>query len=148
MGGADTPEKVAQVPPRFGRTPATIASSRWAESVTSAPADTQASAQAAAPVAADDSALNAVVSLGLHTVLALPGVTATVRRWRYRGHPRVEFVIVGVPTDQAGSELRDRLLRLRAHVLYEFVTRGMHVFSTERNHDPAHPRMSLVDRLK
>jgi len=96
----------------------------------------------------DDEALNEVISLGLHTVLSLPGVTATVRRWRYRGHPRVEFVIVGVPTDQAGFELRDRLLRLRAQVLAEFLNRGMHVFSTERNHDARHPRMTLIDRLK
>lgn len=100
-----------------------------------------------APAVADE-ALNEVVSLGLHRVLTLPGVTATLRRWRYRGQPRVEFVIVGVPTDQAGAELRDRLLRLRAHVLAEFVRRGMHVFSTERNHDATYPRMTLVDRLK
>jgi len=101
-----------------------------------------------APIVADDESLNELVSLGLHRILSLPGITATVRRWRYRGQPRVEFVMVGVPTDQAGAELRDRLLRLRAQVLSEFVTRGMHVFSTERNHDARHPRMTLVDRLK
>ena len=118
--------------------------------MTSAPADTT---TPSAPVTAEDGApaedpLDAVMPLGLRTVFSLPGVSGSVRRWRYRGQSRVELIIVGVPTDQAGSQLRDQLLRVRAKVLAEFTTRGMYVFDTERKHDASRPRMTLIDRLK
>lgn len=84
----------------------------------------------------------------MHQILSAPGVSASVRRWRYRGRPRVELVIVGIPTDAAGSQLHDDLLRLRARVLAPFIARGMYVFNTERKHDGLRPRMTLVDHLK
>jgi hypothetical protein len=138
----------AELPLDRARNPEIVARKRCPDEVNSATAAVNTAPTATVPDTAADESLDAIVSLGLHTVLRLPGVTATVRRWRYRGNPRVEFVIVGVPTDQAGSELRDRLLRMRAQVLCALVARGLHVFSTERNHDEKQPRMTMIDRLK
>ncbi|MFC4243276.1 hypothetical protein ACFOYW_07805 [Gryllotalpicola reticulitermitis] len=97
---------------------------------------------------AERDALDGVVPLGHHTLFELPGVVATLRRWRYRGQSRVELVIVGIPTDADGSSRRDQLLRVRARVLSAFLSRGMYVFGTERKHDTVLPRMTLIDRLK
>lgn len=115
-----------------------------------APPDTDATTEAESATSNATAAdpLDSVMPLGQHTVYAAPGITVSLRRWRYRGQARVDLVIIGIPTDQTGAPLRDQLLRLRAHVLAGFLARGMYIFSTERNHDAAGPRMTLIDRLK